>query len=168
MQSPTGDDALRALRELRRLVHGIHRASFSVERSFGVTGAQLFVLRELAAEPRASIRALSERTLTDPSSVSVLVARLVERGLVSRARDPLDRRKSALSLTPTGRRLLARAPEAYQGRLIKALAALSPAEVAALGSTLARVSDALGLASVAPPFFEDKAGERERPPRGTK
>src|SRR5688572_31281216 len=73
-----GDDAELTLRELRRLVHGIKTASYSVERSCKVTGAQLFVLRELSLEPGASIRRLSERTLTDPSSVSVIVARLVE------------------------------------------------------------------------------------------
>ena len=92
MQSPEpGDDAELTLRELRRLVHGIKTASYSVERSCKVTGAQLFVLRELALEPGASIRRLSERTLTDPSSVSVIVVRLVEQGYVTRAVDEADR-----------------------------------------------------------------------------
>ena len=65
-----------------------------------MTGAQLFVLRELSLEPGASIRRLSERTLTDPSSVSVIVARLVEHGYVTRAVDEADRRRTAL-LSPT-------------------------------------------------------------------
>ena len=55
MQSPEpGDDAELTLRELRRLVHGIKTASYSVERSCKVTGAQLFVLRELA-HPTAAL-----------------------------------------------------------------------------------------------------------------
>ncbi|MCA9516944.1 MAG: MarR family transcriptional regulator [Myxococcales bacterium] len=152
-----------ALQELRRVVHGIRAASHAVERSCGVSGAQLFVLRELSLIPGASIRRLSEQTLTDASSVSVIVARLVARGLVSRARDPEDRRRSALSLTDKGSQLLARAPEPYQARLIAALRELSRPELHVLRAALARVSDSLAAAGDgAPLFFEGGAGRRER------
>src|SRR5689334_21636085 len=115
----TGPDreAARVLDSLRRLVRELRVTSHSVERELGISGAQLFVLRELAREPGCSIRALAGRTLTDPSSVSVVVARLVDRGLVSRSRDPNDARRSELSLTAGGERLLGRAGEPFQVRL---------------------------------------------------
>src|SRR5690606_34248975 len=78
------EEAASVLRSLRQLVHALRATSHAVEDDVGLTGAQLFVLRELAAEPGASIRRLSERTMTDPSSVSAVVARLTERGLVDR------------------------------------------------------------------------------------
>ena len=96
---------------LRQLVNGLRVTAHSVERELGLTGAQLFVLGEIAAEPNLSIRRVSERTLTDPSSASVVVARLLEKGLVARREDPADRRKSVLSVTSKGQKLLARAPE---------------------------------------------------------
>jgi DNA-binding MarR family transcriptional regulator len=161
------DEAELALQALRRLVHGIRSVSYSVERSCGVTGAQLFVLRELSLEPAASIRRLSERTLTDPSSVSVIVARLVARGLVTRTRDDADRRKSALALSSKGAQLLARAPEPYQGRLIGVLRALPRSQLGALRAALSSLSDALGLTGGAPLFFE-RAPPRKRAPRGSK
>lgn len=145
-----------ALYELRRLVHGIRTASYAAERSCGVTGAQLFVLRELAEEPGISIRRLSERTMTDPSSVSVLVARLVERGLMARSFDTADRRKSVLDLTKKGSQLLARAPEPYQSRVIEVLRSLPPAELGVLQGALGRLADALGTDEGAPLFFEDE------------
>jgi DNA-binding MarR family transcriptional regulator len=150
-----GDEAELALHELRRLVHGIRTASYTAERSCGVTGAQLFVLRELAQEPGASIRRLSERTMTDPSSVSVIAARLVERGLVARRSDANDRRKSALVLTRKGRLLLARAPEPYQERIIGVLHELTKADLGVLRVALGRLSDSLGLGDAAPLFFEE-------------
>src|SRR5688572_11302225 len=148
-----GDDAELTLRELRRLVHGIKTASYSVERSCKVTGAQLFVLRELSLEAGVSIRRLSERTMTDPSSVSVIIARLVERGLVTNVRDAADRRRRVLSLTKKGNQLLSRAPAPYQGRLIAALRELPPSRLAQLAATLSSVSDALGISHVGTPMF---------------
>src|SRR5262245_16678972 len=87
-----GDDAAHVLDSLRHIVRALRTSSHEVKRELGITGAQLFVLRELAAEPGISIRRLSERTLTDPSSVSVVAARLVERRFVARRRDRADAR----------------------------------------------------------------------------
>lgn len=160
---PPGDTAELVLQQLRRLVQGIRVTSYAVEQSYGVTGAQLFVLRELALEPNASIRRISQRTLTDPSSVSVVVARLVARGLVKRTLDATDRRKSALSVTTKGARLLGRAPEPYQGRLIATLRELKPADLRVLRGALSQLCDSLELeTSRAPLFFEDAKPRAER------
>lgn len=163
MHSVESEKAELALQQLRRLVHGIRTASYAVEHACGVTGAQLFVLRELSHEPGASIRRLSERTMTDASSVSVIVGRLVEAGLVARSVDPADRRKTALSLTKQGSSLLGRAPEPYQNRLIEVLRALPAARLDVLSETLSSIADALGLDGASTPlFFEDSApGERK-------
>lgn len=157
-----GDRAEIALNELRRLVHGMRAASYAVERSWGITGAQLFVLRELSLEPGVSIRRLSERTMTDPSSVSVIVARLVERGLLTNVRDAADRRRRVLSLTKKGTQLLSRAPSPYQGRLIAALRELPSAKLALLAGTLSSVSDALGIGHGRTPMFFEADGRKER------
>lgn len=160
-----GDRAEIALKELRRLVHGIRIASHAVERTWGITGAQLFVLRELSLEAGVSIRRLSERTMTDPSSVSVIIARLVERGLVTNVRDAADRRRRVLSLTKKGNQLLSRAPAPYQGRLIAALRELPPSRLAQLAATLSSVSDALGISHVGTPMFFEAEGRKERKTR---
>lgn len=170
MQKPaTGAEAEQLLRRLRALVQGIRATSYAVERACGITGAQLFVLRELSLEPGASIRSLSKRTLTDPSSVSVVVARLVSRDLVVRGVDATDRRKTALAITEKGEQLLARAPEPYQGQLIAALRGLPRAERVVLDAALGKLTDALGLTSDnAPLFFEDSKPRKERASRDPK
>lgn len=162
------DDAEVALNELRRLVQGLRASSHAVERELGISGAQLFVLRELAAEPGVSIRRVSERTLTDPSSVSTVVSRLVESGLVTRARQASDARASRLEISRKGAALLARAPEPYQARVIAALRGLAPRRLREFRLALREVVDALELErGEAPLFFEGGPNEgKKRVKRG--
>jgi DNA-binding MarR family transcriptional regulator len=160
MQLSQADEAAAVVDGLRRLVNGLRVSAHAAERELGLSGAQLFVLRELAAEPGCSIRRLSERTLTDPSSVSVVVARLVARKLVSRRRDPEDARRSALAVSSRGLAVLRRAPEPYQLRLIAALHALPLTRLRQFRVVLVTIVRELGLTrGAAPLFFE----ERPRP-----
>jgi DNA-binding MarR family transcriptional regulator len=163
MQSDGADETALVVDSLRRIVHGLRASSHAAERDVGVTGAQLFVLRELAAEPGVSIRRLSERTLTDPSSVSVVVARLVERGLVVRRSDEHDARRSVLVVSKQGRRLLERAPAPYQEHLIEVLRAMPRARLRSLGRMLSELVGALEPMKGAPPlFFEESPKKRAR------
>lgn len=159
-------EAALVLDSLRRLVRELRLGSHSVERTLDIGGAQLFVLREIAAEPGCSIGRLAERTLTDQSSVSVVAGRLVERGFVSRGRDALDARKTVLTLTHKGERLLARAGEPFQVRLVRALRALPHARLTRLGSDLSFVVAAVGADSGGAPMFFDDEPKKRRPHRG--
>lgn len=169
MQLDHDDEAAAVVDSLRRVVHGLRVSAHVAENRLGVSGAQLFVLAELAAEPGCSIRRLSERTLTDPSSVSVVVSRLVKGGLVSRRTDPKDARASILTVTPRGRSVLRRAPEPYQARLIAGLRSISPQKLRQVRVALAELVQALGVArGAAPLFFEERPERRARKPRNAK
>lgn len=164
---PDEDDASSVVDALRRIVHELRITTHHAEAEVGLSGAQLFVLRELAAEPGISIRRLSQRTLTDPSSVSVVVSRLVERELITRKTDATDARRSVLSVSAKGKSLLARAPEPYQARLFAALASLPAARLRELRLGLSFVVDQTsGAAGSAPLFFEDGGAQRQRRRRG--
>jgi MarR family transcriptional regulator, organic hydroperoxide resistance regulator len=148
--------AAHAMDGLRRIVRALRLSSHAAERSLGISGAQLFVLRELAAHPGASLGELAALTLTDRSSVSVVAGRLVERGLVERATDPGDARRLRLSLTPAGETLLGRAPVPVQERLIAALREADPADLAVFNRLLDRIVAAGGLDREPPTmFFEE-------------
>lgn len=136
-----------ALDSIRALVGALARSARSVERRAGVTTAQLFVLRQLAEHDGLSLGEVAERTLTRQSTVSVVVARLDKRGLVRRDRAADDRRRLCLSLTPAGRRVLARAPEPTTGRLLGALDSLTSDQLATLSTGLDALIGALGLES---------------------
>lgn len=144
-----------ALDALRRIVQALRLSAARAERHTGLSGAQLFVLQQLADQPAQSLNELAHRTRTHQSSVSTVVTRLVGRGLVSRRRADEDGRRLVLELTPDGRSLLSGAPETAQSRLIAALERLPRPRLAALVSTLEGLVAALGLeAEPAPLFFE--------------
>ncbi len=121
---------------LRRLVRFLRLGTRAAEARTGVSSAQLFVLQRLTDAPALSIADLAARTLTDPSSVSTVVAKLAERGLVARRPSPEDRRRAMVSLTSAGRQMLTRAPELAQVRLLDALDRMPSGERDALARTL--------------------------------
>lgn len=139
-----GGEVTVALDLIRRMVRALRVSSRAVEKAHGVSSAQLFVLQHLAHRPAASLTELSERTLTDPSSVSVVVSRLVRQGLVQRRVSPEDSRRILLSVTPAGRSLARRAPEPAQVRLIQGLRTLPTAQLSSLVRSLRSVTRTLG------------------------
>ena len=131
---------------LRRIVRDLRQSSRTTERDFGIGGAQLFVLQQLSESPLDSINELADRTYTHQSSVSVVVRRLVEQGLVVRRPAAADRRRRELKLTAAGRRVVARAPVTAQVRLINALLRLPEPQLARLERLLRRVVRTMGAA----------------------
>ena len=139
-------DLTASLDSIRRIFRVLRLSTGRAERELGIGSAQLFVLQQLAAAPARSINELAERTYTHQSSVSVVVRRLVEQGLVTRRPGADDGRRRELSLTSAGRRLVARAPVPAQVRLIEGLGTLRPGELATLRRLLGRVVRGMGAA----------------------
>ncbi|HEX6049347.1 MAG TPA: MarR family transcriptional regulator [Gemmatimonadaceae bacterium] len=138
-----GQDAAVILDALRSLVRELRLASREAEQRVGVHGAQLHALRQLADNPATSLTELAERTHTDISSVSVVVSRLVEQGLVARKSADDDRRRLSLGLTARGRAVVRRAPEVGTSRLLRAASKLSDREMRSLASSLAKIATGL-------------------------
>jgi DNA-binding MarR family transcriptional regulator len=157
--------AAEVLDALRRIVHALRHWSHAAERRLALSGAQLYVLQLLAKRPGASVGELAELTLTHQSSVSVVASRLVAAGYLSRRTARGDARRAELALTPAGRRLLARARQAPQLRLVGAVRRLEPRLLAAAAQALARIAAEVQVGARAPAmFFEEPA--RRRPRRG--
>lgn len=146
---------------LRLIVRDLRLSARDAERAAHITGAQLFVLQQLHDAGTLSLGELAERTMTDQSSVSVVVKKLASAKLVARKPSHADARRLELSLTPAGKKLLARCPEPTQVRLVAALKRLEPGEVEGLTAGLSALVREMGLASTAPAmFFEDSRDSR--------
>ncbi len=162
--SPASGDARTALDSLRRIVRMLRESSSAAEKLSGVSGAQLFVLQKLQQGAALSLRELAERTVTHESSVSVVVQRLVDAGLVARKRSKQDGRRIELSLLSTGRALLRRAPPLAQEKLIAAVEQMVPRERRSLARSLEALVARLGLEVQVPVmfFYESKKVYRGR------
>ncbi|HWF44251.1 MAG TPA: MarR family transcriptional regulator [Candidatus Kapabacteria bacterium] len=148
------------LNGFRVLVHALHVSSRNAEERVGLTGAQLFVLQKLEETNSLTVNELAQRTHTHQSTVSVVVTKLVEKGLVSRVRSAEDARVQVLSLTKQGREKLRKAPESIQDRLIASIAKLSRNDRNALSALLAKVLNGADLAKVMPELFLENKSEK--------
>jgi DNA-binding MarR family transcriptional regulator len=154
----TKSDLSRVLDSIRAIVRTLRLSGRAAEQTLGVNGAQLFVLQKLAEEPADSLAELASRTRTDPSSVSVVVSRLVARGLVSREASLDDARRVTIALTSPGRALLRRVPRNAQAQLLEAAAAIPPRQLRGLADCLADLVERMDA-------DEESDGQRVSAPR---
>jgi DNA-binding MarR family transcriptional regulator len=147
------DHTQAALDSLRRIVQSLRLSSRAAEKRFGLSGAQLFVLQKLGDGRALSLNELAARTRTHQSSVSVVVRRLVERGLVASSPSGKDARRVELTLRPAGRKFLRKDPALPQERLAAAIEALPSAQRSRLAALLSRVAAKAGLAEQPPSMF---------------
>jgi len=148
------------LNSVRRLIRSYRLFSREVEKEYGITGAQLFVLQALdqgAPGQVLTINELADRSFTHQSTVSEVVARLKTKKLVVQRKSEEDLRKTFLSLSSTGKSLLKRAPRSPGAKLVEGLLELSPKERSQLASLLSRVLHTGGLdREPAELFFQEK------------
>jgi MarR family transcriptional regulator, lower aerobic nicotinate degradation pathway regulator len=96
-------------------------------RSNGLRALHLASLAELRAGPRSQ-QALGEVTGADPVRLVGVLNDLEAEGLVSRRRDPLDRRRHIVEVSDLGRARLAATENAIAAAEERLLAKLGPAE----------------------------------------
>jgi DNA-binding MarR family transcriptional regulator len=150
MKIPPPPEAKRILNAIRRLVRTLRVYSRKTEVHLGLSAAQIFVLQELNEAAHMTLKELAERTMTDVSSVSVVVEKLAHKGLLTRQRAKADARRLDLCISPEGKQVLRQEPHAVQSRLIHAVTELKPAQRKALAKGLEELLAAAGMAHEAP------------------
>jgi DNA-binding MarR family transcriptional regulator len=146
---------------IRRIVRVLRLSARHTETAFGLSAAQLLVLHKLNEAESLSPSELAKRTLTDQSSISVVVKRLVDRGYVMRSVSQIDARSFALSLTEAGRTVIKRAPETTHDRLHEAVRRMPPLRVALLAELLKELVAHTGLSHEHPTMLME---EDDAPP----
>lgn len=96
------------LGHLVRLAQQIHTRMWSSDVSPDVTSPQFLLLSVLSDTPDIDQRTATEAANLDRSTGAELIARLAERALLERHRDPVDRRRFLLKLTAEGEALVQR------------------------------------------------------------
>jgi DNA-binding MarR family transcriptional regulator len=122
------------------------RLSALTTRREGLSRTAAATLARLAGSEPMRLTELAAAEGVAQPSMSALVARLVDQGLVRRGGDPQDARVVLLALTPAGEDLVARRRADRTERLDRALTALSPDDVARIADAvpaLTRLADAL-------------------------
>ena len=102
----------------------------------GMSRTSLSVLTALRDAGSARITELADAERVAQPSMTTLVSRLEQQGLVERRSDPQDGRAVVVALTRAGRAELERMTAARSELLARRLEALTPAEQAALAGAL--------------------------------
>jgi DNA-binding MarR family transcriptional regulator len=146
---------------LVRLAWGARQHDQALQRGFGVTAAQLSALRVLERHGEMPQSELSEKLFLRGSTVSGMVDRLEERGLISRRRSTTDRRLVAVALAPGGKKLLASIPRGQSKfGALRHLVRELPAEEAR--SFLSTIEKMVGLLGAGGSPRASKTSERRR------
>jgi MarR family transcriptional regulator, organic hydroperoxide resistance regulator len=104
-KTPRLGEVLEFMKMLWAVDHGLQSTSKRMEAKMGVTGPQRLVIRILGRYPGISAGRLAEVLQLHPSTLTGVLKRLQERGIIERRVDPKDARRALLGLTARGREL---------------------------------------------------------------
>ena len=107
-------------------------------RPCGVTAAQLHVLAKLELEPGISGAKLARTCMVTPQTTQVLLRGIERNGWIRRAKHPENERILLATLTPSGKRILARSRTAVGQIYAQMLDGLAAKDVRALESLLSQ------------------------------
>lgn len=110
---------------------------------FGITRAQWAVLVRLERSEGLNQTELADMLDLQPITLTRLLDKLSDSGLIERRPDPGDRRAKRLFLTPAARPLLKRLAELGEETMTSTLAGIDPESIAKMVSQLAIVRENL-------------------------
>jgi len=126
---------------LLRLAHQRYQAIFQERATgLGLTGPQFATLLRLSQLGRATQNHLGRLAGMDSATIQGVVRRLIVRGFMCTASDPLDRRMRVLTMTPEGEAVVREGQRAGMQANDMLMATLSERERVQLISLLRRLS----------------------------
>ncbi len=145
------DDTLDFLRVLWTIEHRLQSASKRMEAALGITGPQRLVLRIVSQFPDLSATELAEIVHLHPSTITGIVQRLIRKGLLSRERDPSDRRRVRLRVRARGKRFTAATSGTVESAVERVLARAPVQHVRRTREVLWTIAAALEGTAAGPP-----------------
>lgn len=129
------------LRSLRKVSRAIDLHSRRLVATVHLTGPQLVCLRQLRDGEAMTPSALAQAVSLSNATITGILTRLEQRGLVTRAKSESDRRRVLVALTERGRVLVERAPSPLQERFTSALHGLPMANRTIIDVVLKQIVD---------------------------
>ena len=136
-------EALQFMQVLWRVVHGVEQRSKRMAVTHGVTSPQRLVLRLIGLQPGVSAGTLAATLHLHPSTLTGVLRRLQERGLIARGPHPADRRRAVLRLTARGRRVNSGTRGTVEDAIEAGLRRVSNRDRASARRALSAVADAM-------------------------
>jgi len=139
------DDVLIAI---RRIIQSVDLHSRYLVRHFGLTGPQLIILQEISNRKEVSISEIAKAVSLGQPTVTGILERLENRGLIIRRRSKSDKRKVLISITETCQVLMEKAPPPMQEHFIDQFTSLQDWEQSMILSSLQRIVSLMDAKSI--------------------
>ena len=140
---------------LRQIIHSVDLHSRYLAKYMGLTGPQLLLMRYIESTPGVMQSELATLSSLSRATVSGILERLEEKGLVVRARSRHDKRRLETTISAKGLKLLEKKPLLLQSEFLKEFTRLEEYEQHQLLSSLQRVASMLMAAAIPPePILE--------------
>lgn len=136
------------MRVLWAVHHGLAATSKKMGAELGVTGPQRLVIRIVGRSPGISAGELAEILHVHPSTLTGILSRLVERGLIQRKSDTADARRALFSLTAKGRRIDSIQSGTVEAKVRASLASVQEDKVQAAREVLSTLASRLEDAAI--------------------
>ena len=127
---------LEILQKFRIIVSAAQKYSQRVEKQLGVTGAQLWIMKEIDVIPGRRVGEVAKKLAIHQTTASNLLDALERKGMVEKTRQATDQRIVNLSLTEKGKFLMKKAPEPVRGLLPEALSQMRGDDLLRLGESM--------------------------------
>ncbi len=152
-----------ALISLRRILKAVDAQARTLARETSLTPSQIVVLKELSTRQSVQPGELARSAGLRQATISILLDRLQERGLVRRTRGDEDRRTVRVQITSEGQRVLADAPDLLQTEFGGRFERLPAWEQAYINAALTRLVALLGASGIDAAPVLDVGGLTEQP-----
>ena len=130
---------------IRKLMQGGELYTKELNKKYSVSAAQLNCLLALYEHGPLPPSQIAKHMMVKSSTVTGVVDRLEQKGLVTRMRNSPDRRVITIQLTEAGKNLAHNAPPPIQRKIIKGLGKLSQKEVDRIVLGLTKLTDMLDV-----------------------
>lgn len=137
------DPVLELIRLMWSVDHELQRVSKRMVARMGLTAPQRLAIRFIGRHPRLTSGTLASLLHLHPGTVTGIVQRLEQMGLVARARGTEDTRRVHLTLTPRGRLIDRRRKGTVEGAVRRVASGLSAWQLATVSDVMGRLAEEL-------------------------
>src|SRR5262245_47335576 len=137
------DPVLDFMRLLWRIEHGLQSTSKRMGASLGITGPQRLVLKIVGQFPGISAGEVAHVVRLHPSTLTGVLQRLVDKGLLVRGRDPIDSRRIRLRVSTAAKRFTTNSRGTVEAAVEAALRRMPSPHVRRAREVLLAVANAL-------------------------
>lgn len=139
------------LLSLRRIIQSIDRYSKELSKSYELTVPQLMCLKQLLKNGELTPGKLAKEVCLSQATLTGIIDRLEQKGLITRKRSKKDRRKMLVRLTDRGIQTANNIPWPLQKRFSNKFNALEEAEKIRIDNTLKQLVEM--MESPSPPIW---------------